>query len=208
MPEPHGGRAQAEALWARQQHANERNYAGFPLHSCSVIGHRGASAFRQFILQRANIEERVLDIGCGPQPVPSYLEGWPLSLVHGIDPLPPTNGPHPFTFVQGRAEQLPWADGYFTTVVAATSLDHVVDPAQVLREARRVLRPGGRLFIWCTLWAGADPYDPESPPSSLADDCHAYHLGDWFLRELERSFTVVEHGLYSSGNDFLEGVPR
>jgi SAM-dependent methyltransferase len=46
------------------------------------------------------------------------------------------------------AEALPWPDASFDTVVADSVLEHLDDPARALREWSRVLRPGGRLFVW------------------------------------------------------------
>ncbi|GAA0528231.1 hypothetical protein GCM10010172_06030 [Paractinoplanes ferrugineus] len=46
-----------------------------------------------------------------------------------------------------EAGALPFADGGFDTVVANHMLYHVDDPAAVLREFARVLRPGGRLAV-------------------------------------------------------------
>ena len=84
-----------------------------------------AAEFRAFV--KLYLRGAVLDVGCGPQPVPSYLDGYPLDRIAGIDPLPPTEG-HPFTFVQTVAEFLPWDDKTFSVVVVATSLDHVLLP--------------------------------------------------------------------------------
>lgn len=48
----------------------------------------------------------------------------------------------------GAAEQLPVADESMDAVIATQVLCSVTDPAQVLREIQRVLKPGGRfLFI-------------------------------------------------------------
>lgn len=47
----------------------------------------------------------------------------------------------------GDAEHLPIADGWADGVVAHMVLHHVADPTQVLREARRVMAPGGRLVL-------------------------------------------------------------
>jgi SAM-dependent methyltransferase len=47
----------------------------------------------------------------------------------------------------GKAEQLDFPDDAFVLVAAENMLDHVQDPGAVPREARRVLKPGGRLLV-------------------------------------------------------------
>ena len=47
----------------------------------------------------------------------------------------------------GCAERLPFADRAFASVVAGDVIEHVADQAATLREAHRVLTPGGRLFL-------------------------------------------------------------
>lgn len=49
--------------------------------------------------------------------------------------------------VQASAEQLPFEDGAFDTVVCTLVLCTVPDPAKALTEARRVLSDGGRLLF-------------------------------------------------------------
>src|SRR5713101_7552536 len=86
----------------------------------------------------------VLDLGCGT--------GFNLRfLVHeaqyiGIDPLRLTPC-YSFPFVQAVGEYLPWKEAVFDCVVCIATLDHVADPAVVIRECNRVLRPGGTLGI-------------------------------------------------------------
>ena len=49
---------------------------------------------------------------------------------------------------QGRGEAIPFADESFDCVVCTFTLCSVDDPAQVMREMRRILRPGGTaLFL-------------------------------------------------------------
>ena len=59
------------------------------------------------------------------------------------------------TFDEGDAEALPYADGTFDAVVCNFGMHHVPRPTLALREACRVLRPGGRVAF--TVWVtGAD----------------------------------------------------
>jgi ubiquinone/menaquinone biosynthesis C-methylase UbiE len=47
----------------------------------------------------------------------------------------------------GDAERLPYEDGAFDLVVGHAFLHHVPEPREALAEMRRVLRPGGAIFI-------------------------------------------------------------
>lgn len=51
------------------------------------------------------------------------------------------------TFRQGDARSLPFDDGRFDVAYCRYLLEHVSDPVGVLREMRRVLKPGGRAFV-------------------------------------------------------------
>lgn len=53
----------------------------------------------------------------------------------------------PATFVVGRGERLPFDDQAFNAILSFDVLEHVQDPASVLAECRRVLKPGGRAFL-------------------------------------------------------------
>ncbi len=50
-------------------------------------------------------------------------------------------------YVQGDAHELPFADGSFDLVYCRYLLEHVADPAHVLAEIRRVVRPGCRVAV-------------------------------------------------------------
>ena len=53
----------------------------------------------------------------------------------------------PVELVQASAEELPFPDASFDTVVVTLALCTVEDPAGALREVRRVLKPDGRLVF-------------------------------------------------------------
>jgi ubiquinone/menaquinone biosynthesis C-methylase UbiE len=53
----------------------------------------------------------------------------------------------PVELLRGSAEQIPLADGAIDTVVTTWTLCSIPDVAKALREARRVLKPGGSLLF-------------------------------------------------------------
>lgn len=53
----------------------------------------------------------------------------------------------PIEIVEGMAEKLPFYDEQFDTVVVTLVLCSVQDPAQVLSEIKRVLKPEGQILI-------------------------------------------------------------
>lgn len=74
----------------------------------------------------------VLGIGEGVDPSPRMLE---IAARRGI------------RIREGCAESLPFLDGWFDGVLAALTLCFVADPAQALRECRRVLCSDGKLLL-------------------------------------------------------------
>jgi SAM-dependent methyltransferase len=82
---------------------------------------------------------RVLDVGCGVKPYyPFFADG--ASEYVGIDVE------NPAADVQAPADALPVADASYDLVLCTQVLEHSADPAQVVRELRRVVAPGGRVL--------------------------------------------------------------
>ena len=170
--------------------AGERSYQANPRDSVSVYDNPGAVTFRAFCLP--NLRGTVLDIGCGPVPVPIYLQGYDLALVAGIDPFGAAEQ-HPFVFVRAVAEGIPWTDESFDTLVVATSFDHFFDLSLGLREMARVLKPNGELIAWVYYVPGMPPYDPSAEGAGKIDEFHLFHLDKpWFLQTMAPHFTVLE----------------
>ncbi len=177
-------------IWKAALDASIEEYSDSIDQNCSVTGHFGAKLFRLFL--RPYLTGTVLDIGCGPQPMPFYLEGHPPELVAGLDPLPP-HQPHPFAFAQGVGEYLPWHDDTFDVVVVATSLDHVLFLDVALKEIKRVLKPNGTFVTWVGFVQGAAPYNPYSAKIEAIDDHHLFHFDKpWFEDLMEEYFTLKE----------------
>jgi SAM-dependent methyltransferase len=101
----------------------------------------------------------VLDIGSGPGFLAAEMaaEMGPDGRVVGLDPsesmlaLGRRRGA-PAEFVEGDALALPFGDESFDAAVATQVYEYVADMPTALAEARRVLRPGGRLLILDTDW--------------------------------------------------------
>ncbi|MEV6966846.1 class I SAM-dependent methyltransferase [Hamadaea sp. NPDC051192] len=91
----------------------------------------------------------LLDVGCGTGAFLQTLAGeGHLGQLTGLDMSPAavtTLAAAPgLTAIEGDAQRLPFDDAAFDVVTARHMLYHVPDPLLAVREARRVLRPGGR----------------------------------------------------------------
>ncbi|MCS6987296.1 MAG: class I SAM-dependent methyltransferase [Sphingomonadaceae bacterium] len=101
-------------------------------------------------------EGRVLELGAGGGANLPLYDPRRVTSVTGVDPHARLRAMAlragvpaavPIELVDGRAEELPFPDGSFDTVVTTFTLCSVQDPARALAEARRVLKPGGRLVF-------------------------------------------------------------
>jgi SAM-dependent methyltransferase len=89
---------------------------------------------------RGGPKVRLLDVGCGVKPYYPWFAGIASEYV-GLDVVE-----NPAAELLGSVEALPIEDASFDIVLCTQVLEHCDDPAQAVRELRRVTRPGGRVL--------------------------------------------------------------
>lgn len=109
---------------------------------------------RRLELLRRNVDlenKRILDIGCGVGAFVRRLREFSgevygtdidrESLVRGTEAVP--------NLALAIGEQMPFKDAAFDVILLHEVLEHVDNDVETLREARRMLAPGGSVVIFC-----------------------------------------------------------
>lgn len=130
--------------------------AGQWLLAVTMVFGRGAAA--RVAVEAAGLSDgdRLVDVGCGPGTAVREAARHAAAAT-GVDPsaaslslarwISARRRARNVTWVQGSAEDLPLPDASATVVWALSSVHHWADRGAGFAEARRVLRPGGRLLI-------------------------------------------------------------
>ncbi len=121
------------------------------------------AAWRRAAVRLAGVRDgdEVLDVACGTgaltrafasaRPAPARVVGADFTAemldVARERPRDPRRRAAPIEYRLADAMALPFPDSSFDVVSIAFGIRNVADPAAVLREFRRVLRPGGRLVV-------------------------------------------------------------
>ena len=111
---------------------------------------------------------RILDVGCGVGILltEAAAQGWEAYGVDVSGDCVETARRRGFSVFHGEVHEATFPDNFFDVVCAVEVLEHVNDPAAVLREIHRVLRRGG--VIW-----GTTPHASGLAARLLANDWSA-----------------------------------
>ncbi|MCB0331378.1 MAG: methyltransferase domain-containing protein [Bdellovibrionales bacterium] len=141
--------------------------------------------------------KKILEVGCGVgAQTEILLRRFPELFVHGVDrsdnqlaaarkhlAIQP-QFQNRYTIEKMDATRLEFSEGEFDGAFLCWILEHVSEPSQVLAEVRRVLRPGGRVFVTEVMNSTffLDPYSPNTWRYWMAyNDYQLDHSGDPFV---------------------------
>lgn len=135
-------------------HAHYPPFAGLRglVAAATMLAGRGSYARLAERLSGLHAGDTVIDVGCGPGAAVRYAERRGAQVV-GVDPAPvmlrvariATRRSDRIRFMDGKAEALPVPDASMSVLWSIACVHHWDDLDAGLREARRVLIPGGRL---------------------------------------------------------------
>jgi ubiquinone/menaquinone biosynthesis C-methylase UbiE len=127
-----------------------------------LVRSRDASVYADFFLPYVNADTHILDLGCGDGALSIGLaavarqvtavdvssEAYAASAAYAVD-----QGSN-LVFVEGDAAHLEYTDESFDACFCHSILEAVPDPAAVLAEVWRVVRPGGHVGVASTEYGG------------------------------------------------------
>jgi len=155
-----------------------------------LLKHNAFTAERyRMVADRAAVTEgqRVLDYGCGDGALLSVLARRAAAAIdlHGYDPnalgieyaQAALRTRNISATLHGSTAAIP--AGFFDCVICTEVIEHASDPAAMLLEIARMLKPGGRLVITTPIRLTEVPEDPN-------------HVQEWFPTEFARLFETPQ----------------
>lgn len=146
----HVSRQQAELSWWRE-------YLAHPTAKQRMWALYGARYYPFFWREMATAGS-CIEIGSGPLPVMEIMD---CRNMVAVDPLAAEYREMAGWPIASSTREID-VDGRWDTVLLLNVLDHTDDPADLAREAARLLRPGKRCLIYVQIHAGDDRHEPVS----------------------------------------------
>ena len=149
-----------------------------------------------YLRQHLRPGDEILSVGCGPALIERGLAEYGFA-VTGLDVSREAIACAPDTIrtVVAPAEKMPFADAAFDVVLFIVSLQFVENYRQALSEARRVLRPGGRMIALLL-----NPASVFFKRKYAETDSYVHRIRHLDLREME---SAVAEGFDIQGEFFL-----
>lgn len=149
-----------EAVYTEPEEGGDSKYVEIG----QSAAHEGSIApqLKVFVHQFQLENARTLEVGAGSGALQDIVEDYT-----GLDIAASAARYFHKPFVHGSATDLPFKDSEFDSIWTIWTLEHVPNPERALEEMRRVVRPGGYLYLqpaWNNpTWAPhAYPYRPDS----------------------------------------------
>jgi ubiquinone/menaquinone biosynthesis C-methylase UbiE len=161
---------------------------------------------------KADGNAHVLDWGCGLGQVTDLLGRAGLNVDafdYGGDQAPNAltelpHFPNLSAFVSSDPIKLPYPDGVFDAVLSCGVLEHVQDPHASLEEIKRVLEPGGTLYVYKL--PNARSY-LEWIARKIGLDYHGQHPYDRLYTLTSAQALLVQHGYSISEARYANMLP-
>jgi ubiquinone/menaquinone biosynthesis C-methylase UbiE len=139
-----------ERRWRKAQEAQRKFWQ-----SRSRITNNNEKSWNERISHSLNLNydffnnKDVLEVGCGATGIIFFLKNTKTKI--GIEPMDVNDliedWKRPFV-TKGVGEALPFENNSFDTVICFNVLEHIVDPAKLIREVYRALRDNGDFLLW------------------------------------------------------------
>ena len=163
-------------------------------------------------------ENWVLDIGSGPGIVATALAEYSKSvtafditpsMIEAAKKRSSELGIENIEFKVGRAENLPFEEDSFDIVVTRLTTHHFPEPELVLKEIRRVVKPGGRV-VFADITSSENPEESElhNALEILRDPSHVRMLPLSELRQaiLSSGLRIIEEDVWVMEREFGEWI--
>jgi ubiquinone/menaquinone biosynthesis C-methylase UbiE len=142
-------------------------------------------------------KEKVLDVGCGTNKLPGAI-GIDISQLDGVDIIHDLN-------------IIPWKgieDGSFDWVLMKDVLEHLNDPINVIKEAYRILKPDGKLYIRVTYWNHKYSFSDPTHKHAFSEIYFTFFIGerrpyymDFKFKDLKIEYTYDANAIRKFGNN-------